>query len=65
MQWFEAYDAAKEHNVLIVGALCSGGSVGVAGGWLLGGGHSANSPNYGLGALTFVQPVQNVLTKVL
>ena len=50
VQWFEAYDAAKEHNVLIVGGLSIRASVGAAGGWLLGGGHSALSPNYGLGA---------------
>lgn len=49
VQWFEAYAAAKEHNVLIVGGFSKGGSVGVAGGWLAGGGHSALAPNYGLG----------------
>jgi hypothetical protein len=35
-----------------VGGISSGGSVGAAGGWLLGGGHSALSPNYGLGIVT-------------
>ena len=49
VQWFEAYQAAKERNVLIVGGLSAGGSIGVAGGWLAGGGHSALSPKYGLG----------------
>ena len=49
VQWFEAYDAAKERNVLIVGGLSMRASVGAAGGWLLGGGHSMHSPNYGLG----------------
>ena len=47
VQWVEAYDAARQHNRVIVGAVSR--SVGVAGGWLAGGGHSATSPNYGLG----------------
>lgn len=33
---------------MIVGGISAGGSVGAAGGWLLGGGHSALSPTYGL-----------------
>ena len=49
VQWFEAYEAARERNVLIVGGFSPAGSIGVAGGWLSGGGHSALSPNYGLG----------------
>ena len=49
MQWHEAYDAAEQHNRAIVGGLSSGGSIGAAGGWLSGGGHSLISPNYGLG----------------
>jgi len=49
VQWFEAYQAAKDHNRVIVGGLSARGSVGAAGGWLQGGGHSALSPNYGLG----------------
>ena len=51
VQWFEAYAAAKENNVLIVGGFSLGGSVGAAGGWLAGGDHSALAPNYGLGTL--------------
>jgi len=51
VQWFEAYEAAKQRNRVIVGGVCSGGSVGVSGGWLAGGGHSLISPNYGLGML--------------
>ena len=47
VQWIEAYEAAREHNRAIVGA--ASGSVGAAGGWLAGGGHSAIAPNYGLG----------------
>ena len=47
VQWFEAYEAARQHNREVVGA--GGLSVGAAGGWLSGGGHSALAPNYGLG----------------
>ena len=49
VQWFEAYQAAKQHNRIIVGGISAGGSVGAAGGWLAGGGHSLLAPNYGLG----------------
>ena len=49
VQWFEAYEAAQQHNRVIVGGISQRGSVGAAGGWLQGGGHSALSPNYGLG----------------
>jgi hypothetical protein len=49
VQWFEAYEAAKRHNRVIVGGLSAGGSVGAAGGWFQGGGHGALAPNYGLG----------------
>jgi FAD/FMN-containing dehydrogenase len=49
VQWFEAYAAGKQHNRLIVGGFSSRGSVGAAGGWISGGGHSALAPNYGLG----------------
>ena len=47
VQWVEAYEAARQHNRVIVGA--SSRSVGAAGGWFAGGGHSIISPNYGLG----------------
>ena len=47
VQWIEAYEAARQHNRVIVGAASR--SVGAAGGWFAGGGHSAISPNYGLG----------------
>jgi len=47
VQWIEAYEAARHHNRTIVGAASQ--SVGAAGGWLAGGGHSAISPTYGLG----------------
>ena len=36
-------------NRTLVGGHAAGGSVGAAGGWLMGGGHSALSPSYGLG----------------
>jgi len=49
VQWFEAYEAAKQRKRVIVGAVSARGSVGAAGGWLQGGGHSALSPSYGLG----------------
>lgn len=49
VQWFEAYQAAKQRNRVIVGGVSLGGTIGAAGGWLQGGGHSALSPNYGLG----------------
>jgi hypothetical protein len=39
--------AADEHGVIVVGG--SSYSVGAAGGWILGGGHSSLSPQYGLG----------------
>ncbi|KAH9945279.1 FAD-binding domain-containing protein [Epithele typhae] len=49
VQWFEAYNAVTAVNRTIVGGASPGGSVGAASGWLLGGGHSALSPSYGLG----------------
>jgi len=49
VQWFEAYEAAKQHNRIIVGGVCPRGSIAVGGGWLAGGGHSIIAPNYGLG----------------
>jgi len=47
VQWFEAYEAATQRSRAIVGAASE--SIGAAGGWLAGGGHSAIAPNYGLG----------------
>jgi hypothetical protein len=51
VQWFEAYDAVYAHNRDIVGGVTSTGSVGAAGGWLQGAGHSVLAPMYGLGKL--------------
>ncbi|KAG6826997.1 hypothetical protein H0H92_013612 [Tricholoma furcatifolium] len=47
IQWGEAYAFAEEHNITVVGG--SDRSVGVAGGWLQGGGHGALSNTMGLG----------------
>ena len=47
VQWIEAHEAAGQHNRVLVGA--SSRSIGAAGGWLAGGGHSAISTSYGLG----------------
>ncbi|KAF5377947.1 hypothetical protein D9615_006755 [Tricholomella constricta] len=47
VQWGEAYAFAEAHNITIVGG--SDRSVGVAGGWLQGGGHGALSNTMGLG----------------
>ncbi|KAI0711904.1 FAD-binding domain-containing protein [Cerioporus squamosus] len=49
VQWHEAYAAANASGRVLVGGASAGGSVGAAGGWLLGGGHSALSPSFGLG----------------
>ncbi|KAF8340248.1 hypothetical protein F5887DRAFT_1062652 [Amanita rubescens] len=55
VQWFEAYDAANTNNRTIVGGLSIGGSVGAAGGWIQGGGHSILSPKFGLGVDNAIQ----------
>ncbi|KIJ61684.1 hypothetical protein HYDPIDRAFT_115467 [Hydnomerulius pinastri MD-312] len=49
VQWFEAYAEAQKHNRIVVGGISPGGSVGAAGGWVQGGGHSILSPLHGLG----------------
>ncbi|KAJ7610291.1 hypothetical protein DFH06DRAFT_1346069 [Mycena polygramma] len=49
VQWGEIYALADQHNRSIPGGFSPGGTVGAAGGWLLGGGHSVLSPFYGLG----------------
>ena len=48
VQWQEAYEAVNQFGRMVVGGT-GGGSIGAAGGWLQGGGHSALSPSYGLG----------------
>ncbi|KIM48619.1 hypothetical protein M413DRAFT_20978 [Hebeloma cylindrosporum] len=47
-QFQDINEFAEEHNLLIVGG--SDQSVGAAGGWAQGGGHSPISPSYGMGA---------------
>ncbi|KAJ2912752.1 hypothetical protein MD484_g7668, partial [Candolleomyces efflorescens] len=54
VQWGEAYSAAHARNRLIVGGVSKGGSVGAAGGWILGGGHSALTPSFGFGERSFI-----------
>ena len=46
-QWHDAYDFAQKQGRVIVGA--GSASVGAAGGWVMGGGHSPLSPKFGLG----------------
>lgn len=48
VQAFEVYAAAQEHNVTVVGG--EGQTVGVMGGYILGGGHSPLSSLYGIAA---------------
>ncbi|PVF95630.1 FAD-binding domain-containing protein [Serendipita vermifera] len=51
--WYRVYQKASEHGVVVVGGGCY--TVGAAGGWVLGGGHSSLSPQYGLGVDNVVQ----------
>ncbi|KAK1228963.1 hypothetical protein PQX77_008003 [Marasmius sp. AFHP31] len=55
VQWREAYAAAQQNNRFIVGGISGDGSVGAAGGWIGGGGHSPSAPRYGLGVDNAVQ----------
>ena len=50
VQWGEAYDFARKQGRFVVGGTSA--SVGASGGWVMGGGHSAYSPKFGLGTLT-------------
>ncbi|KAF7777755.1 CAZyme family AA7 [Agaricus bisporus var. burnettii] len=61
VQWYEAYTAAAQNNRFVVGGISATGSNGAAGGWIMGGGHSAFSPKFGLGVdnaveFTIVKP---------
>lgn len=49
VQWSEIYEQADQHNRSIAGGFSLDGTVGAAGGWPVGGGHSILSPFYGLG----------------
>jgi FAD binding domain len=51
VQWHDAYDFVQKQGRLVVGA--ADASVGAAGGWVMGGGHSALSPRLGLGIPLF------------
>ncbi|KAJ2935487.1 hypothetical protein H1R20_g1607, partial [Candolleomyces eurysporus] len=55
VQWIEAYAAVGARNRFIVGGISQDGSVGAAGGWVLGGGHSAFSGKFGLGVDNVLQ----------
>ncbi|KAJ1307410.1 hypothetical protein OPQ81_001512 [Rhizoctonia solani] len=52
-QWYDVYKAADEHNVTVVGGAAR--SVGAAGGWLQGGGHSPLGVKYGMGVDNVLQ----------
>jgi len=49
INWNEMYAAVDQHNRSVPGGLAPFGTVGAAGGWILGGGHSALSRYFGLG----------------
>ena len=49
VQWHEVYSKLDDAKRMVVGGVTNGGSVGAAGGWIQGGGHSNLSPSYGLG----------------
>jgi hypothetical protein len=55
VQWHEAYDFANQHGRVLVGGISAKGSVGSAGGWVMGGGHSVISPKFGLGVDNVLQ----------
>lgn len=57
VQWDEAYQAVDLNGRMMVGGASGGGSVGAAGGWLQGGGHSALSPSFGLGETVCTQSI--------
>ncbi|KAG5645163.1 hypothetical protein DXG03_006787 [Asterophora parasitica] len=66
VQWHEAYDAIEAKGRFMLGGISAGGSVGAAGGWILGGGHSAFSATHGLGANIRLQFIgEFILTNVL
>ncbi|QRW23165.1 FAD-binding domain protein [Rhizoctonia solani] len=52
-QWLDVYKAADAHNVSVVGATAR--SVGAAGGWVQGGGHSMLSGLFGMGVDNVLQ----------
>ncbi|KAG8946326.1 hypothetical protein FRC03_001424 [Tulasnella sp. 419] len=52
-QWIDVYKAAHDKGVVVVGGAAR--SVGAAGGWALGGGHSPLGHKYGMGVDNIVQ----------
>ncbi|KAF8904749.1 hypothetical protein CPB84DRAFT_1772742 [Gymnopilus junonius] len=62
ISWNTAYSESNKHNRSLPGGLSPYGTVGAAGGWQLGGGHSALSRYFGLGvdnALQFTVVLPN------
>ncbi|KDR72544.1 hypothetical protein GALMADRAFT_213094 [Galerina marginata CBS 339.88] len=55
VQWIEAYSFVQQQGRFIVGGISLGGSVGSAGGWVMGAGHSAFAPSFGLGVDNVLQ----------
>ncbi|CAE7160084.1 unnamed protein product [Rhizoctonia solani] len=55
--WIDVYKAADDHNATVVGGAAQ--SVGAAGGWVQGGGHSPISGLYGLGVDSEFRPAFN------
>ncbi|KAJ3505295.1 hypothetical protein NLJ89_g7493 [Agrocybe chaxingu] len=53
--WHEAYDFVQERGRFILGGISVGGTVGAAGGWIMGAGHSAFAPTFGLGVDNVLQ----------
>ena len=49
VQWHDAYDFVQKHGCTVVGGAAH--TVGAAGGWVMGGGHSPLSPMFGLGTV--------------
>ena len=56
ISWNTAYSEANKHNRSLPGGLSPHGTVGAAGGWQLGGGHSALSRYFGLGKFDHTIP---------
>lgn len=55
VSWNQAYARVFTQNRVIVGGISANGSVGAAGGWISGAGHSIISPTYGLGVDNVLQ----------
>ncbi|KAJ3502335.1 hypothetical protein NLJ89_g8935 [Agrocybe chaxingu] len=49
IQWGEAYEFVNQQGRFILGGISMGGTVGAAGGWILGAGHSTFAPTFGFG----------------